>query len=124
MLPWQWFREASLADRMVALKKPVDRNSSARYIVIALLGGCVYLPSTSTVYDEKCQIYERHMTLEVQQVGAILGCRGEECAGVLVLVGAVTVATAVVSGSVVVIGNVVYWLEKQGRCHGRTKKSE
>jgi hypothetical protein len=30
--------------------------------------------------------------------------------------GAVTVASAVVSGSIVIAGNVVYWFEKRGQC--------
>jgi hypothetical protein len=33
-----------------------------------------------------------------------------------VAVGAVAAASVVVSGSIVVVGNVVYWLEKQGKC--------
>lgn len=84
----------------------------------------MYLPSTTTTYDEQCQNYQRHMTLEVQQIGTIMGCRGEECIGLLVVMGAVSAATAVVSGSVVVAGNIVYWLEKQGRCVGPTKNRE
>jgi hypothetical protein len=30
--------------------------------------------------------------------------------------GVVAVASAVVSGSIAVVGNVVYWLERQGQC--------
>jgi len=33
-----------------------------------------------------------------------------------VLAGAVSAASFVVSGSVVVVGEVVYWLEAKGRC--------
>lgn len=98
--------------------------ASARYLLLALLGGCVYFPNTTTVYDEKCQTYQRHMTLEVQQVGTFVGCHGEACVGVLVVMGAVSASTAVVSGSVVVVGNAVYWIEKQGRCLGSAKQSE
>lgn len=96
---------------------------SALYLVPALLGGCVYFPSTTTVYDEKCQAYQRHMTLEVQQVGSLMGCSGEACVGALVVMGVVSATTAVVSGSVVVVGNVVYWLENHGRCLGSEKSS-
>lgn len=81
-----------------------------------VLGGCVYVPKTTTTYDEKCRFYKRHMTLEVQQVGVIAGCAGDACIAALTLFGAASAATAIVSGSVVVVGNVVYWLEKQGRC--------
>lgn len=84
----------------------------------------MYLPNTTITYDERCQIYQRHMNLEVQQVGTVMGCRGEECVGLLLVMGAVSAATAVVSGSVVVVGNIVYWLERQGRCIGPSKHPE
>ena len=32
--------------------------------------------------------------------------------------GLVTAASAVVSGSIALVGNVIYWFEKQGRCLG------
>ena len=84
------------------------------------LGGCIYLPRTTVVYDEGCRIEARHMTMELAQIGAIGHCQGSRCAEVLVAVGAVAAASAVVSGSIVVAGNVVYWFEKQGRCLAAT----
>lgn len=80
------------------------------------LTACVYVPRTTEVYDEGCRIQAREMTLEVQQIGIFVGCHGRGCGAVLVTLGAVTVASAVVSGSIVVAGNVVYWFEKRGRC--------
>ena len=84
-------------------------------IALVLLGGCVYLPNTITTYNEKCQTYERHMTLEVQQIGTLSSCQGEACAGALVAVGAGSASSAIVTGS---IGNVAYWLESKGQCIG------
>ena len=37
----------------------------------------------------------------------------------LVVIGAVTAGRAVVSGSIVVVGNVVYWMERRGKCPAR-----
>jgi len=37
-------------------------------------------------------------------------------AAVLAAAGATAAASAVISGSIVVVGNVAYWLGKQGRC--------
>ena len=91
-------------------------------IVFAVLGGCVYLPNTTTIYNQKCQTYQRRMTLEVQQVGTLMGCQGDACAGALIAFGAVSAATAIVSGSIVIIGNVVYWLEEQGQCLGSSNQ--
>lgn len=81
-----------------------------------LLGGCVYLPETTTRYDPDCGIYERKAIMQPHQVGTLMGCRDEGCVVLLLAAGAVTAASAVISGSVVVIGNVVCWLEKQGQC--------
>ena len=106
------------------LPRPMARRVLTACCLLASAAGCVYFPSTSTLYDEKCQTYERHMTLEVQQLGTLMGCHGEACVGALVVMGAVSASTAVVSGSVVIMGNVVYWVEKQGRCMGRTKKPD
>jgi hypothetical protein len=83
---------------------------------VVLLQGCVYLPETRTWYDEQCQIYSKHMTLRAHQVGAIGSCAGRDCVGVLAIFGVVGAASAVVSGSIVVVGNTVYWLEKNGKC--------
>jgi len=81
-----------------------------------LLQACIYVPRTTSVYDEDCKIYARQMTLEVTQVGTFGRCVNEGCVALLVGAGAVAAASAVVSGSIVVAGNVVYWFEKQGQC--------
>ncbi|MGH8517765.1 MAG: hypothetical protein ACREUE_09925 [Panacagrimonas sp.] len=83
---------------------------------VLLLQGCVYLPETRTWYDEQCQIYSKHMTLRAHQVGAIGNCVNRDCVGVLAIFGVVSAASAVVSGSIVVVGNTVYWLEQKGKC--------
>ncbi|MEY4766451.1 MAG: hypothetical protein RI907_3124 [Pseudomonadota bacterium] len=80
------------------------------------LQACIVVPCTTEVYDADCHIQTRQMRLEAVQIGMIGRCSNEGCAAVLVFVGATAAASAVVSGSIVVVGNVVYWLEKQGRC--------
>jgi hypothetical protein len=42
----------------------------------------------------------------------------------LVAAGVVSAASAVVTGSVVVVGNVVNWLEKQGQCLNPAPKAD
>lgn len=91
-------------------------RTTVQVVPLLMMAGCVYVPHTTTYYNSECGSYERRMTLEVQQVGAFVGCHNEGCVELLVLAGAVTAASAVVSGSVVVVGKAVYWLEKQGRC--------
>jgi hypothetical protein len=84
--------------------------------LVALLQACVFVPVTTEVYDTDCRIMTRHMDLQPVQVAALGSCRGEECGAILVFMGATAAASAVVSGSIVIVGNVAYWFEKQGRC--------
>ena len=83
---------------------------------LGLLGGCIYLPRTTTIYDENCRVEAKHMQMQMTQIGALAHCQGQGCAELLVAAGAVAAASAVVTGSIVVTGNIVYWFEKQGRC--------
>lgn len=107
---------------MKSTRARVLRATVAVALTAALLEGCIFLPQTSTEYDRDCDIYERKMTLEAHQVASLANCSNESCAALLVVVGAVSAATAVVSGSVVVVGNAVYWLEKKGQCLTRNDK--
>jgi hypothetical protein len=81
-----------------------------------LLSACIVLPRTEIVFDDDCKIQKRQMVLDVHQVGWFGGCANEGCVALLVGAGAVATATAVISGSIAVVGNVVYWLERRGQC--------
>lgn len=83
---------------------------------LLLLQGCVYVPRTTEVYDPDCRISSKHMDLEPVQVAAFAGCSNDGCAVLIVAAGATAAASAIISGSIVVAGNIAYWLEKQGRC--------
>lgn len=81
--------------------------------LLPALAACVVVPRTEQVYDPDCRTLRRQMVLDVQQIGTLGHCHNEGCAAALVAIGAVAAVTAVVSGSVVLVGNVVYWIEKQ-----------
>jgi hypothetical protein len=80
------------------------------------LQACVVVPQTREVYDPDCRMMKKEVRLESAVVGSFQDCRGDACVALLVATGAVTAATAVVSGSLALIGNVAYWFERQGRC--------
>lgn len=84
--------------------------------VAMLLSACVVVPRTEIVYDDDCKIQKRQMVLDVHQVGYFGGCANNGCVALLVGAGAVATASAVISGSIAVVGNVVYWLERRGQC--------
>ncbi|HWM45175.1 MAG TPA: hypothetical protein VNP36_22285 [Burkholderiales bacterium] len=86
-------------------------------LAAALLQGCVYLPRTETVYDEKCNVHARQMTLQAWQLERFpLSCSGKDCAYALAALGLIAGGSFVVSGSIVVAGNAVFWTEKQCYC--------
>jgi len=114
----------------VGSDRAFERHGSRLRIVASLLGAtsacaalqaCVYLPSTFEVYDRECQVVARHMTLQEVQVGAIGGCQNQSCIALVVAVAATTAASVIVSGSIVIVGNIAYWMERQSTCH-RTKQ--
>ena len=75
-----------------------------------LLSACVYLPRMTQVYDHECKVMAKQLILEGGQVAAIQHCENQGC--VALNVG----ASIVVSGSIVVVGNIAYWLERKARC--------
>ncbi len=85
-----------------------------------LLGGCIVVPQTQVVYDPECRVQRREVTLETVVLGGFYGCVDRDCALMLATAGVVTAASAVVSGSIALVGNMVYWLELQGRCDRET----
>jgi len=89
-------------------------------LICAALQACVYLPSTIETYDPECQNVAKHMALQEVQVAAIYNCQNQSCVAMIVAVGATTAASVIVSGSVVIVGNIAYWLERQATCRRAT----
>ena len=79
------------------------------------LAGCV-TPRVVHVYDAKCQVMTRKMELTLEKVEALDACSNHECV-VQILGGALSLAAStVVSGSVALVGNIAFWLEKSANC--------
>jgi hypothetical protein len=92
-------------------------NRTARVLgLVLLLQGCVMVPRTVVAHDEQCRTQTRHMVLDTVQVGSIGSCSNQGCAVAVAVAGIAALGSVVVSGTIAVAGNVVYWLEKQGRC--------
>jgi hypothetical protein len=95
---------------------PCPRLAAAAAVAV-LAAGCVMVPRTTETYDPDCRITTRQMELQPVQIGTLMGCHNQGCAALLVAAGATAAASTVISGSIVIVGNVVYWFEKQGRCN-------
>ena len=100
-----------------------------------IFGSCLVLPKTETGSIKNCELETKSWTLEVHEIGlnnecygcgdfvrGILVCGGksEEC---IAFVAGVSIGWTVIAGSVVVSGNTIHWLEKQGSCEDSLVKS-
>src|SRR6266850_5102838 len=92
-------------------------GKSASIVGVALLiSGCIYYPKRVEVYDSDCNIKTRKLALGVIASNSIPNCSGGNAGACLAAIAAVGPVTAVVSGSIVVVGNTLYYMEKVGPC--------
>jgi len=84
-----------------------------------LVSGCVYYPHKIEHYDEQCKIAFNTLELQTEEMkDACAKVNSSDPSGAACLGGILTLtaASAIVSGSLVLVGNTAYWLEKKGRC--------
>ncbi|CAH9052748.1 hypothetical protein PSECIP111854_01034 [Pseudoalteromonas sp. CIP111854] len=85
--------------------------------VVAFLSGCIFVPKEVTYFDEQCQTFSKKAVLDTQNAMQLQECDSRTCGFMLASAGLVSAASVVVSGSVVVMKNVVYWHENQRDCY-------
>jgi hypothetical protein len=99
-------------------------------LLVVFLQGCIVVPKAATDENPRCQLFTNKLTLDVYQVGSPdadqvieeldrlsrTKCDKPECLLVYAPIVTVAAGSAVVSGSIVIIGNTLHWLEEQGRC--------
>ena len=96
------------------------------FLIISLcfssLSSCVFLPGTreKQPYSSHCKMVTRKLTLHLDVREKYSVCNGKEFiddpVGCLLVNSAVTSASAVISGSVVLVGNTIHWLEYKTSC--------
>ena len=94
-------------------------------VLLVAVSGCVYKPHKIAFYDEDCDVVSRKYVLTKEELHLLMQndeCQDAECITLLlgrslgiVFAGPIS---AVISGSFVVVGNTLYWLEKQMKCDG------
>ena len=81
--------------------------------------GCAFVPRVSSeqAYALQCKLFTRNLDLELTDL-ELHDCHDtNELEACLVVYGVIApVLTFFVSGSIVLAGNTVHWLEYQGRC--------
>ena len=89
------------------------------------LAGCIYQPKVDHYYEADCEIELRKMTMSLHQRQELLYGQGvcSDNQGCLTIVAVKLIAAAValpasaiVSGSIVVVGNSIFWMQERGEC--------
>ena len=93
---------------------------NTRFALIAslALSGCIVTPRTTTHYDSGCAVAHKKVVLTAQQVDLMQGrnCGNYDCRGFLMSLLIVSPASAVISSSIAIVGNTMYWVEYKARC--------
>ena len=100
------------------------RAATAVLFASLLTSACVVVPVTAEGYDPQCGVTTHHVALQTVQLSAMYNCEhagGEAhvCAAMVLTSAGVLAASAIVSGSIMVVGNVAYWAEERAGCLAR-----
>jgi len=89
-------------------------------LTISLLSSCVFVPKESEKqkYADNCHMYTKQLTLSAQEIKGHLCTSDDSAEACLMVYGVILpVSSFVISGSIVLIGNTLHWLEYQGPCN-------
>lgn len=89
---------------------------TAAVLASLLASACMMVPVRTTDYDEGCRVVTHHLVLQAVQVADLQRCGGDNCVGALIVAAGAAVVSTIVSGSIVVVGNVAYWAERRAGC--------
>ena len=94
------------------------KNSIALSIIALALSACVYVPTVKErdAAEAECKTLTQSMAMDAVEVGGHGGCHGDDCAALLAGAVIVSAGSAIISGSIVLTGNTIHWLEYQGTC--------
>ncbi len=108
---------ASAALRKVHTAERMRLRTATAVVAASLLASaCIVVPRTVDGYDPDCRIVTHHMQLDVVQIGRVNNCSyKQDCIAIVAALG-VTAASAIVSGSIAVVGNMVFWGERRAGC--------
>ena len=98
-------------------------------LITFLIQSCIVIPKTVPEEDQECLLVTKSMTIDYytspdmideavdEMVQAITSdCHEPECLLLLAPLITISVGSFIVSGSIVVVGNTIHWIEEQGRC--------
>lgn len=97
-------------------------KAAAFFVSVLLMTACAFVPTVKSpdTTQSACSFYTPEWTLSVKYIDERNFCRGthgDDARLCLMTVGVIVPAgSLLVSGSIVLIGNTLHWLEYQGTC--------
>ena len=98
-------------------------------LILFLVQNCIVIPKTVSEEDQDCLLVTKSMTIDYytspelideavdEMINAISSdCNEPECLLLFAPLIAISVGSFILSGSIVVVGNTIHWIEEQGRC--------
>lgn len=88
------------------------------FTLICFLSGCIMVPKTHEFQEPRCELITKTLTVDIKELDGS-GMKNMDPRGIILLPFALAflfTASVVVSGSIVVAGNTVHWIEQEGTC--------
>ena len=99
-----------------------DRRFMLLFIIsVFCLSSCAFYPKVIDDQNTACHLVSKKLTLEIVVFDSISreDLKGADAEEILVLLAGTTViavASAIISGSIMLAGNAIHWIEQQGTC--------
>ena len=98
---------------MVKLRRGAPAPFFVAGLACLLVSGCISTAREVEYYDADCEIQSKKLVMETQPLGNLSCTQSRECLATTLVIGA---GSTIIAGSIVVVGNTVYWLERVGKC--------
>ena len=85
-------------------------------MIIMLLSSCIVLPRQEMVFNQDCGYLVKKMTLTSEYIDIVDSCHSEDCIALLIIGGVIGTTSLLISGSITIIANVIYWMERKAEC--------
>lgn len=91
-------------------------------VISSTLCACVVAPKKGASYDKNCMVSTQKIELTAEQIHVfnLENCINQSCSAeiidTLAISTLITTTSAIVSGSIALIGNTLYWAESRGKC--------
>ncbi|MDH5408394.1 MAG: hypothetical protein OEY00_07265 [Gammaproteobacteria bacterium] len=87
-------------------------------LICIFLSACAFYPAVDNNHTPKCNLITKRLTLDVEGDPSLINSSKspQDAMAIITATVAVGAVTAVISGSIVLVGNAIHWIEQEGTC--------